>query len=227
MTETEKIRLGSVLHNKTLPEDVERSFIRLAMNFHGNKDIATQTILVTSAIHGEGVTFTAANLAKTIANFGTTSVLYLNFSTQSTKRAGYSRTGPNIFEYIQKNIETTSIDQMVKETDIAGLHFLTFTQEISSNWLQFNSTQLVDFFNEITSIYDYVIIDAAPVSSYQDSIFLSPLVDATLLVIKANVTRREVVQEAIKNLAKVGANICGMVINEQIHFIPQFIYKRL
>ena len=65
----------------------------------------------------------------------------------------------------------------------------------------------------LTSHYDIVIFDGAPVGGLADSVILSSLVDETIIVVKDSFTRKGDLLTAKDTLEKVGAKIAGVVFN--------------
>lgn len=61
--------------------------------------------------------------------------------------------------------------------------------------------------------YDQVILDSSPVVAVTDATILSTLVDATILVVRAFRTRRDLAQHAMRSLTDVGATVAGVVLN--------------
>ena len=51
--------------------------------------------------------------------------------------------------------------------------------------------------------------------------------DGVVLVVRANRTRREVVQKAIDVLNKARCRLLGVVLNDRRYPIPGFIYRRI
>lgn len=61
--------------------------------------------------------------------------------------------------------------------------------------------------------FDYIILDTPPLKVVTDSQILSAKVDGTILVVRAEKTKRESVKNAVDLLKNVNANIIGMVLN--------------
>jgi Mrp family chromosome partitioning ATPase len=61
--------------------------------------------------------------------------------------------------------------------------------------------------------YDFVLLDSPPTVCVSDPIVLAKLADAVVLVVHGGKTKREVVVRARQELATVGANLLGIVIN--------------
>lgn len=61
--------------------------------------------------------------------------------------------------------------------------------------------------------FDIIILDSAPIGAVTDAQILSTKVDGTILVVRAERTKRETVIESKSSLEKVGANILGVVLH--------------
>ena len=79
----------------------------------------------------------------------------------------------------------------------------------------------------LLSLFDWVIIDGPPITSFPDSTSIAGACGAAMLVIEAESTRAEVVEEAKRILESTGVDILGAVLNRRRYHIPGFIYRRL
>ena len=79
----------------------------------------------------------------------------------------------------------------------------------------------------VLSLYDWVIIDGPPVTTYPDVGSIAAAVSGAILVIEAESTRQEVVEEAKRVLDVSGVDLLGAVLNRRRYHIPGFIYRRL
>ena len=75
--------------------------------------------------------------------------------------------------------------------------------------------------------FNYVIFDAPPVNGCFDSIMIGRKVDGVILVLGSGYTRRQEAIKAKQELEEAGANVLGVILNRQKHYIPEWIYKRL
>ena len=67
--------------------------------------------------------------------------------------------------------------------------------------------------NLLSANYSHIIIDSPPITAFTDSILLSTMVDGVLLVVKGGRTPREAALRSRKLLQDVGAQVCGVVLN--------------
>lgn len=75
------------------------------------------------------------------------------------------------------------------------------------------STNMDILLEEVKKIYDYIILDSAPINLVSDSQLLSTKADGTILVIKKNKTKIKDVKEVKELLEKIGCEIIGCVFN--------------
>lgn len=73
--------------------------------------------------------------------------------------------------------------------------------------------------------FDYFVIAASACSS--DMPILCDLCDAAVLVLTANITRREAGIRAKQDLVRQGVNLLGVVLDQRTWPIPEYIYRRL
>jgi capsular exopolysaccharide synthesis family protein len=80
---------------------------------------------------------------------------------------------------------------------------------------------------ELRAEFDFVIIDAPPLSRYADAIAIGQLTDGLVLILEAGSTRKEAAQAATANLRSSKVPILGAVLNKRTYPIPESVYKRL
>jgi len=159
-------------------------------------------ILVTSSVPSEGKTFTAINLALSIANERDKNVLLIDADVAKptlAKRLGIT-TSPGLIEYLED--DSLSFSDISLTTDIANLQVIpagkrhTFSTELLS------SDRMVQFVDELSECYSdrIVIFDSPPLLAATQAEVLASLVGQIVLVISAENTMQSTVQEAIKRL---------------------------
>ena len=80
---------------------------------------------------------------------------------------------------------------------------------------------------ELRAEFDFVIIDAPPLTRYADAIALGQLADGLVLVLEADSTRKKAALMAAANLRSSKVQILGAVLNKRTFPIPEKIYRRL
>jgi capsular exopolysaccharide synthesis family protein len=90
-----------------------------------------------------------------------------------------------------------------------------------------NSERLKMRLAELRKEFDFVLIDAPPLTRYSDAVVLGQLTDGLVLVLEANSTRREAAVQVAENLRASNVLILGAVLNKRTFPIPDSVYHRL
>lgn len=180
-------------------------------------DKPIKKILVTSSIPQEGKSTIAANLAVTLAK-AEKKVLLIDADLRRPKQ--------NKIFHLENHIglsnflaENLPLENALKNTIIENLDIIT-SGPIPPNPAEIlGSVKMKNFLEEVSNIYDFIILDSPPVNSVADASILSTLVDVVILVAAAGQTEREALIVAKQQLEKVNAKILGVVLNkvEQKH----------
>jgi Mrp family chromosome partitioning ATPase len=80
---------------------------------------------------------------------------------------------------------------------------------------------------ELRKEFEFVILDAPPLTRYSDAIATGQCADGLVLVLEAGSTRRGAAQMAAANLRTSRIPILGAVLNNRTFPIPETIYRRL
>ncbi len=75
--------------------------------------------------------------------------------------------------------------------------------------------------------FDFVIIDAPPLTHYSDAIAIAQHTDGLVLVLEANSTRKEAATAIAQTLRAADVPILAAVLNKRTFPIPEQIYKRI
>jgi Mrp family chromosome partitioning ATPase len=89
-----------------------------------------------------------------------------------------------------------------------------------------NSERIKARFQELREEFDYVLIDAPPMSRYADAMALGKLADGLVLVLEANSTRREAAMRVTESLSQAQIRVLGAVLNKRTFPIPESLYRR-
>lgn len=83
----------------------------------------------------------------------------------------------------------------------------------------------IELFEKLKQKYSIVIIDASGVLSSDRVTPFFDITDSVIMVIKAGVTRKTLVIEAVNKLKRFKIPILGVFLNGQRHRIPRWIYN--
>jgi Mrp family chromosome partitioning ATPase len=81
--------------------------------------------------------------------------------------------------------------------------------------------------NELRDRFDFVLIEAPPLSASTSAMLLGKLTDGVVMVVEANTTRREVARKAKNDFNACEVSLLGTVLNNRDFPVPEFIYAKL
>ena len=90
-----------------------------------------------------------------------------------------------------------------------------------------NSDRLKARFAELRKEFDFILIDAPPLTRYADAVAFGQMTDGFVLILEANVTRREAAVKVSENLRASGIQVLGAVLNKRTFPIPESLYHKL
>jgi len=161
-------------------------YVRTNINFMLDSKNKGKTVFVTSTQSREGKTFTAINLASSLAISG-----------RKTLLLAMDLRAPKIFKYLGIN-EVQGVTNFIKNNNlevgditekypkIKNLDIIN-SGDIPPNPVELlMSKRVQEIFEYAKNNYEYIIVDTAPVGMVTDTIQISKFADLTLYVIKAN-----------------------------------------
>jgi protein-tyrosine kinase len=200
------------------PESYEaESFklLRAQILFAQNRE-RPKTIMVTSAMPGDGKTFVAANLAASIAMGIDEHVLLvdcdLRRSSLHTMFGVSNKNGLNEYLKKEKNLQ----DLLIK-TCVDKLSFLPAGNVTRNPSELLASSDMKAFLEEVKVRYDdrFIILDTPPSQILAESNIISNFVDGIVFVVRENATPRDMVQKAVTSFDK--DKLLGIVVNGHTH----------
>lgn len=148
----------------------------------------SKIVMLTSSIGGEGKTFCTVNLATVFA-----------LSNKKTIIVGLDLRKPRIFDdfSIDNNVGTVNyligqkkLNEIIQQTHIPNLDVIT-SGPIPPNPAELIiSDTMSELIDELKAIYDYIILDTPPVGLVSDALELAQYCDATLYIVRQNVTKK-------------------------------------
>src|SRR5579859_284215 len=156
-------------------------------------------LLVTSARPGEGKSFTALNLACSVALQGDHRVLLIDSDAKRDSLCQALGLGdaPGILDLASD--PTLDVSRLILHTEIEHLSILPVGQERGRSSELFASREMTQLVQRLGRRYSdrLVILDAAPCLSTSDPAALAPIVGQILFVVEAERTQRDEVEAAL------------------------------
>lgn len=186
-----------------------RSSIIYNESENSHKD--AKIFLITSSVPSEGKSTIASNLAITLA-FAMHKVLLID----SDLRCGHAYEGfglkkeKGLSEALKGEVSGTAC---IQKTHIESLDFIATGHYPDHPDELFLSPRMDALLRDFRNVYDYIILDSAPVLATNDSVNLAAKSDAILFVVRAMVTRTRQFKEAMRILSLHKAPLLGYILN--------------
>jgi polysaccharide biosynthesis transport protein len=173
---------------------------------------ATKTILVTSALPGEGKTTIATNLALALSRHGRTCLVDGDFRHPSIS-SSFNLTLRTGLQDLLTNHASSAGDILKPLADVPNLTVLGVGCRAPNSQDALTSPRMTDLLGELRTKFDYVVIDSPPVIPFSEGRWLSTISDASILVARCDSTTRGAVMFSLEILEDMRATILGVVLN--------------
>jgi capsular exopolysaccharide synthesis family protein len=170
-----------------------------------------RTIVVTSSLAGEGKSTLTANLALTMAQAGSRVCLI---------EADLRR--PKVLEYMGLEGSVGLTDALIDRADVIDVIqpyggtnlWVLGAGPIPPNPSELlGSTAMRALLQNLSSRFDYVVIDAPPTLPVTDAVVLCKLVDGAIVVVGSGIVDRDQLGHTLESLESVNGQILGLVLN--------------
>ncbi|MCO5934661.1 polysaccharide biosynthesis tyrosine autokinase [Mucilaginibacter sp. RB4R14] len=170
-------------------------------------------VLVTSGIAGEGKSFVALNLAISLAITGKKVVILdLDLTNPSLHVKFKVKKSIGITDFLEGKV---SADAIINSTEVSdGLFFISAGNLSNDPSELLTNGRAEEFLKYLDGIFDFIIIDVAPVGPISDAYIISPLCDATLYIVRHGYTPKAFVGRIDKNNVLNKLNNAAIVFND-------------
>lgn len=174
-------------------------------------DAANKNILITGPTAGLGKSFVAANLAVVIAAAGKR-VLIVDCDLRRPRLDTYFGVPkvPGLSDLLSGSVAAS---QAIKAGPVEGVHILTAGTTVPNPAELLLSSRFEKLLRELSTVYDHLIFDSAPVLPVGDTLAVAPLCGITMLVARAEQTTPREINEAARKLIASGATVNGVIFN--------------
>jgi len=169
-----------------------------------------KTLLVTSPLPHDGKSTVCLNLATALAEGGNKSVLLMEADLHQPVLSAKLRlkTWPGLADCLEGKIDLTL---GIRRVDPLNWYLLPAggSRGNASELLQ--TAALTGVMNKVVPQFDWIIVDSPPALALSDATSLTRHADATLLVVRADQTAREAVDETVAIIGR--KRLIGVVLN--------------
>jgi capsular exopolysaccharide synthesis family protein len=185
------------------------------INFMLPKNKKGNVILVTSTVKGEGKTFTSVNLALTLAT-PRKKVVIIGSDIRNPQLQRYNESRKGLIGLSEFMYD----DQINVSEVIHPTSFNPFCDVIYSGVITPNPTELLsngryhELVDSLKPLYDYIILDTAPMMLVTDTFLIADVADATVYVTRSGYTEKELIGFINKQVKEKKIKNVGVVLND-------------
>ena len=199
-----------------------KQYLQLFLNGVGHKRPGKCFVVAFTSSHsGEGVSYVTES-------FGVELARRIGKRTLVADAERLSRI--NMFHY-------TQVARFCSQTDVPNLWFLTPDDEEAETKVNrdfglqtFAESNLEQVYNNLRTLrfaYDYVLLDCPALSESDEATFLAPETDGVMVVVEADRTRKQQIQNTQQTIETANGNLLGFILNKRQYTVPKWLYNRL
>lgn len=197
-------------------QEAER--LALLLDTFSDKTGKSITVQITSAIPGEGASQVATAISDAYGADPVGRTLLVDLSGESGGRSS----GPGITDVL---LNQASLDDVFKSD--GSLTIVGRGSGGESSTYLWGSDGMSHLLEELRRRYRRIIFNVPPVLRSHDALKLANNIDETVIVVRADSTRREVVARALDMFGDNRSRVVGAVLTERTQKIPQAVYRRI
>ena len=199
-------------------ESIRKLRHRVEQRMHGR-----QVLMVTSIQENEGKSTVAANLALSLAQKDARVLL---IDGDLRKPACHLVLGQKFISNTLTDVLTgkAQVQDAVIHHRVGNLHLLLDKRHHNNSGDLLSSDQMKELLSWARSEYDFVVLDLPPMAVTSDAELMAEYVDASLLVVRQNVSTAKVLNTSIEALDGSKSKLLGCVLNNVYSAAPTLGY---
>lgn len=184
-----------------------------------------KSVLISSALSGEGTSTVIANIAHIFATKHQKAVLVIDANLRAADLHKKLRVPASHKLGLTDVIEGRAPFEDAVYTSGKNLTILPSGKTELNAISLLDSKKMREIIAWANEHYDMVLIDAAPMRDYKDAYIIASYVDAMAILISEGITRRQVLKSALAPLTGTDTKIIGAIMNHRTFPIPGFLYN--
>lgn len=213
----DKRQAVTMLNGNSLHAEAFR-YLRTSIFIDQSKPL--QSLLVTSAIPGEGKSTVVANLALALAQSGRNVIVVDADLRQPTLHKIFNLTNNVGLSNLLK--QEATLEEALQESHVPGVKVITSGNPPHNPAELLDSPQVVTLIEQLKQYQALILIDTPSLMAVTDAAVLAPLVDGVVMVVGRAQVHQEAVQAARYQLAAVNAKLVGLVVNRVVQDLDYY-----
>ena len=187
-------------------------YVVLNLEFSALEEGRLRTLIITSALPGEGKTTTSMNLAVSMARGGKSVILVDSDLRRPALHTLFGVDGQLGLTNVLLGAST--LDEVLMPTSVDGLKLITSGPIPPDSTRVLKSARMAEIIRDVEERTEVVIFDSPPVLAVADPIVMAAQVDGVLIVIDAKNTGREPIRRAAQSIDQSNSSILGAILNK-------------
>ena len=213
--EDDQVEAARLLNDNT-PFAIREAYTKLSANImYPSESNRCKTVVITSAMPGEGKSILSINLAISLAKLAGNGKILLIDSDMRKSRinrilAADKEGNRGLSEYLTGTDDTPLVHRLDGYDNLFVLNAGAKSPNPPGLITSARLSKMLDSFKEE---YDFIIIDTPPVGAVTDALLYSPVVDGYILSVRADYSNMNLVKDAIASIEGVKSKVFGAVLN--------------
>src|SRR5579883_1506591 len=170
-----------------------------------------KSVLIASALPGEGKSSTAMALALLIAKAGRRAVIIdCDIRRPHLDEAFGLARSPGVTEFLTG---VAGLSEIVHRNERFGIDIVPAGKAVSHPGELIGSERMPMLLDGLTASHELVIIDSPPLMAVSDALVLAPLADKTVFLVRWAKTPRRIAARALKMLVDADADLAGTMLS--------------
>jgi capsular exopolysaccharide synthesis family protein len=168
-------------------------------------------LLITSSVGDEGKSVIAVNLALTLAQRASERTLLIEADLRRPRASALLSPTPlkGISDWMDGKL---ALEDALYQVKGLPLWFLSAGRSVEEPLSLLESERFAEMLQTLSTLFDWVVLDATPMLPMADSTSLSRLCDGVLVVVREGHTRRRVLSKALETIEQ--GKLLGLIFNE-------------
>jgi protein-tyrosine kinase len=208
-------RQAEATDRHTLFQNTDQVFTEQYKNFCARFEYivdvrGVKVVAISSAIAGEGKTVSTVNLASNLASTGRKKVLLIDLDMRKSDLAKGLRfpSSPGLSELLGG---ASSLNDVLRYVITQGLHVIPSGKRVSNPWELLTGERFRILLQELSGLYDVILLDTAPMLPVSDTLVLRDLVDGIVLVHRLGYTPHTLFRQALEDIGE--KKLLGVLLN--------------
>lgn len=171
-----------------------------------------KAVALTSSLASEGKSTISFQLAASLAQAGKR-VLLLDADLRKSALANRLKVKTKVEGLSHYLSGMATVNDLLCETDLPGMYIMFAGTYVPNAAELLGSAGFGSLITALKDVFDYVIVDSAPLGQVIDCAVIAPVLDGVLIVVDATHNSYKMERRVKAQLEKSGARILGVVLN--------------